>query len=157
MNLDTTSLRRLDVRLEEEAELLSEAARKLPDLTLEEREELRGRVLDFLRHEIVEHMSMDERLLYPKVAERLGDPLAAAPMNYDHRAIRWWIDQIARADVADADELQRLLYGIHALIKVHLSREEELYVGALDSAAWPGCPLNHPGSLGRAAHNGTKG
>jgi Hemerythrin HHE cation binding domain len=138
MNLDTTSLRRLDVRLEEEAELLSEAARKLPDLTPEKREELRNRALDFLRNEIAEHMSMDERLLYPKVAERLGDPLAAAPMNYEHRAIRWWIDQIARADVADADELQRLLYGIHALIKVHLSREEELYVGALDSAAWPG-------------------
>jgi hypothetical protein len=138
MNLDTASLRQLDVRLEEQADLLSEAARKLPDLTAAKREELRSRVLGFLRHEIVQHLSTDERLLYPRVAERLGDPLAAAPMNYEHRAIRWWIDEIARADVTDTDELQRLLYGIHALIKVHLSREEELYVGALDSTVWPG-------------------
>jgi hypothetical protein len=138
MNLDTAELRRLDAQLEDEAEFLSEAARKLPDLTPKKREELRSRVLDFLRHDVVEHMSTDERLLYPKVTERLGDPLAAAPMNYEHRAIRWWIDEIARADITDADELQRLLYGMHALIKVHLSREEDLYVGALDSAAWPG-------------------
>lgn len=103
----------------------------------DEREVLRAHVLGFLRHEIVEHMASDERLLYPRIAERLGDPLATAPMNYEHRAIRWWIDQIARADIGDVDELQRLLYGVLALIKVHLSREEELYVGALDSAAWP--------------------
>ena len=82
-------------------------------------------------------MRTDRRLLYPKIAERLGDPLAAAPMNYDHRAIRWWIDEIARAEITETSELQRLLYGIHALIKVHLSREEDLYVGALESEAWP--------------------
>ena len=137
MNGDTASLRELDAQLEEQAELLSEAGRKLPDLSPQEREELRRDVLRFLQHEIVDHLSTDERLLYPKVAQRLGDPLVAAPMNYEHRAIRWWIDQIARADIRDADELQRLLYGVHALIRVHLSREEDLYVGALDSPAWP--------------------
>ena len=58
-------------------------------------------------------------------------------MRYEHRAIRWWTDQIASADVADVHELQRLLYGVHALIKVHLSREEDLYVAALESPSWP--------------------
>jgi hypothetical protein len=58
-------------------------------------------------------------------------------MRYEHRAIRWWTDQIAHADSDDIDELQRLLYGVHALIKVHLSREEDLYVGVLESPAWP--------------------
>ena len=33
--------------------------------------------------------------------------------------------------------LAPLLYGVHALIRVHLSREEELYADVLDSAAWP--------------------
>ena len=88
MNPNTAELRWLDAQLEEQAESLSEAARKLPDLTAEKREELRSRVLGFLRHEIVEHLRTDERVLYPMVAERLGDPLAAAPMNYEHRAIR---------------------------------------------------------------------
>lgn len=137
MNDNNASLRSLDVQLEDRAELLSETARKLPELSLAAREEYRGRVLGFLRDEIGGHMLTDQRLLYPKIAERLGDPLAAAPMNYEHRAIRWWTDEIARADVADTAELQRLLYGVHALIKLHLSREEDLYVGALDSAAWP--------------------
>ena len=137
MKIDTPSLRSLDAKLEERAEFLSEAARELPELSPEQREELRTRVLSFLRDEIGEHMRTDQRLLYPKIAERLGDPLAAAPMNYDHRAIRWWIDEIARAEITDTSELQRLLYGIHALIKVHLSREEDLYVGALESKDWP--------------------
>jgi hypothetical protein len=137
MNADAESLRRIDAQLEERANVLSHAARELPNLALQEREELRTRVLGFLRGEMVEHLASDERLLYPRVAERLGDPLATAPMNYEHRAIHWWIGEIVRADIGDVDELQRLLYGVHALIALHLSREEELYAGALDSAAWP--------------------
>jgi Hemerythrin HHE cation binding domain len=137
MNDNNASLRSLDMELEERAELLSETARKLPELSLAERQEQRTRVLAFLRDEIGAHLLTDQRLLYPKVAERLGDPLAPAPMNYEHRAIRWWTDEIVQADVADTAELQRLLYGVLALIKLHLSREEDLYLGALDSPAWP--------------------
>lgn len=145
MNIDTPSLRSLDAKLEERAECLSEGARELPTLSAQQREEFRARVLSFLRHDVGEHMRADQRVLYPKIAERLGDPLAAAPMNYDHRAIRWWTDEIARAEITDTSELQRLLYGVHALIKVHLSREEDLYVGALESEAWPadGCANAH--------------
>lgn len=109
MNIDTPSLRSLDVRLEERAECLSEGARELPTLSPQQREHLRTRVLSFLRHDVGDHMRADQRVLYPKIAERLGDPLAAAPMNYDHRAIRWWTDEIAGADITDTSELQRLL------------------------------------------------
>lgn len=137
MSTDTPTLRTLDVKLEQRAEFLSETARELPKLDMGAREELRTQALTFLRDELGAHMRTDQHFLYPKIAERLGDPLAAAPMNYDHRAIRWWIDEIARADIEDTDELQRLLYGVHALVKVHLSREEDLYVDAVDSVAWP--------------------
>jgi hypothetical protein len=58
-------------------------------------------------------------------------------MRYDQLAIRWWTDRIAHADLEDVDELQRLPYGVHALISVHLSREEDLYVAALESPDWP--------------------
>jgi hypothetical protein len=137
MNSNSPSLRSLDAKLEERAECLSEGARELPSLSAHQREEFRARVLSFLRQDVGEHMRADQRVLYPKIAERLGDPLAAAPMNYDHLAIRWWIDEIARAEITDTSEFQRLLYGVHALIKVHLSREEDLYIGALESEAWP--------------------
>jgi hemerythrin HHE cation binding domain-containing protein len=140
MNSVTPSLRSLDVKLEERSELLIAAARRLPGLSRDEREQLLRSVLGFLVDEVGEHLRTDHYILYPEIAERLGDPLAIAPMNYDHRAINWWIDEIAHADLADTDELQRLLYGVHALIKVHLSREEDLYVGAIESASWPaGC------------------
>lgn len=131
---ETSTLRRLDMELEERAELLSEAARKVPHVGPAEREHLRTRALGFLRDELGAHMLSDQRVLYPKIAERLGDPLAAAPLNYADRAIRWWTNEIADADIDDTDELQRLLYGAHALIKVHLSREEDLYVDVVDAA-----------------------
>lgn len=137
MKSDTQSLLSLDVDLEQRADILIESARQLPDLSLEEREQMRSHVLSFLRDEVGEHMRTDQHVLYPQIAERLGDPLAPAPMNYDHRAITWWTDEIERADLTDPNELQRLLFGLHALIKVHLSREEDLYLGAIDSFAWP--------------------
>jgi hypothetical protein len=137
MNAQSPSMRSLDVELEERAELLSDAARMLPTVGPAERAALQARALAFLRGDIREHIEMDERLLYPKLAERLRDPLAAAPMTYEHRAIRWWADRIAHADLADVDELQRLLYGVYALIRVHLSREEDIHVGVLESPEWP--------------------
>jgi hypothetical protein len=130
-------MRTLDVELEARAELLSDAARTLPAVEPEERAALRARALEFLRDDVREHMRLEERVLHPLLAERLGDPLAPAPMRYEHLAIRWWTDRIAEADVEDVDELQRLLYGVHALIRVHLSREEDLYVGVLESPEWP--------------------
>jgi Hemerythrin HHE cation binding domain len=154
MNIDTPSLRSLDAKLEERAECLSEGARELPTLSPQQREQLRTRVLSFLRYDVGEHMRADQRLLYPKIAERLDDPLAAAPMNYDHRAIRWWTDEIARAEITDTSELQRLLYGLHALIKVHLSREEDLYVGALESASWPADGCANPQVVARRNGHG---
>jgi hypothetical protein len=137
MHANATSLVDLDRCLKARAQLLSDAARSLPELLAPAREKLRAEILDFLRHEVEMHMVEEERLLFPQLSERLGDPLAAAPLHYAHRAIRWWTDRIEGADVNDTAELQRLLYGVHALIAVHLSREEELYAGALAAAAWP--------------------
>jgi hypothetical protein len=133
----TTSLLALDEKLEARADCLCAAARELPELSHGEREKMRARVLAFLRCDMGEHILTDKRVLYPRIAERLGDPLVTAPLSYDHRAIRWWVDEIERASLADTSELQRLLYGVHAVIRLHLSREEDLYAGALDSAAWP--------------------
>jgi Hemerythrin HHE cation binding domain len=131
------SLRALDDELERRADCLLDAARDLPGSSLGERGELRARVLRFLRHDVGEHIVFDQHVLHPTIAARLGDRLAAAPLNYEHAAIRWWSHEIARADLADTEELQRLLYGLHAVIRLHLSREEDLYVGALESPVWP--------------------
>ena len=104
------------------------AAREVAGLSPEERDAARARVLEFLRGTLVPHAQEEERELYPRVAEILGHPDATAPMIYDHLAIRERIADLADADPADAARLQELLYGLHALIKVHFWKEEELYL-----------------------------
>jgi hypothetical protein len=66
-----------------------------PALATAEREKTRGCILSYLRGRVEPHTKLDELLLYPEVATRLGDPLVVASMNYDHLAIRPWIALIA--------------------------------------------------------------
>ncbi len=79
------------------------------------------------------HTKLDERLLYPAVAERLGDPLVAVSMSYDHLAIRHWISEIAAADVSRTEHFQQLLYGLDAIIRVHVWKENALFLALLES------------------------
>lgn len=58
-------------------------------------------------------------------------------MNYDHVAIRGLIDDLAAADRDDVDQLQELLYGLYSLIRVHIWKEERLYLAMLDAPSWP--------------------
>jgi hypothetical protein len=67
----------------------------------------------------------------------MGSPLAAAAIAYDHLAIRSWIAKLASADEDDVETLQELLYGLDALIRVHLWKEDELFVKPLGISAWP--------------------
>ena len=136
MNVDTKQFRSAHAELERQA-VLSAAAEAFPALTTEARERIRRRIVAYLRGQVVPHTKLDEVVLYPAVAERLGDPLVAAAMNYDHLAIRDWITQIETADVADTARCQQLLYGLDALIRVHMWKENELFLASLESASWP--------------------
>ena len=107
----------------DEIEHIRLAARELPRLSTEERDLLRGRMLEFLRGTLVPHAKLEERELYPQVARILGHPDSTAAMIYDHLAIRERIADLADADAADTGALQELLYGLYALIKTHFWRE----------------------------------
>jgi hypothetical protein len=108
------------------------AARELPVLSPVERDLVRGRVVDFLRDTLVPHSLVEESELYPAVARLLGHADATKPMIYDHLAIRERLADLVDADAGDLPRLQELLYGIYALIKVHLWKEEELYLPLVD-------------------------
>jgi hypothetical protein len=125
--------RELDTRT---AQLLL-AAERFPKMTTFERAESRRRILRSLREEIEPLTRLDELPLYPDVVERLGDPLVTASLNYDYIAIRHWIELIAAADLTDTAGLQRLLYGLEALIRVHRWKEDELFLAFLDSSPSP--------------------
>jgi hypothetical protein len=121
--------RELDARTAE----LRLAAQRFPELTTFERAESRRRILRSLREEVEPLTRLDELPLYPDVLERLGDTLVTASLNYDYIAIRHWIELIAAADLTDTAGLQRLLYGLEALIRVHRWKEDELFLAFLDS------------------------
>jgi hypothetical protein len=137
MTIDTQQFRSAHERLGDTSELRSAAAR-FPHLGAEERQTTRAEVMRHLREEVEPHTRLDEWLLYPATAERLGDPLMAASMRYDHVAIRRYIDELAGVDVHDTAHIQRLIYGLDALITVHIWKEEELFVRPLESGSWPG-------------------
>jgi hypothetical protein len=116
--------------LRQQAQDICEAARTLPELDPEAAAQVLQGIVDFLRKEVVPHAWLDERVLYPEVAERLGDPLVTASMNYDHQAIRRWTDDIAATDARNLGRAQQLLYGLAALITVHTWKKRT-------SSFWP--------------------
>jgi len=116
---------------------LRSAARRMPELEASARFALLADIVAFLQEKVEPHTRVDEQVLYPQAAARMGSPLATAAMAYDHLAIRAWIAKLAEADDRDVATLQELLYGLDALIRVHLWKEDELMVGPLDSSTWP--------------------
>jgi len=137
ITVDTSGFERSHEKLLAGLDELRTLARRLPDLPLAEREHARERLLWYLHDQVEPHTKLDEQLLYPAVAERLGDTLIAVSMRYDHLAIRHWISKIAEADMSDTHRLQRLLYGLDALIRVHVWKENELFLTSLESGSWP--------------------
>ena len=116
---------------------LRAAARILPELDAGARLALVADLVAFLQEKVEPHTHVDEQVLYPKAGARMGSPLATAAMAYDHLAIRAWIAKLAEADDDDVPTIQELLYGLDALIRVHLWKEDELMVHPLGSPTWP--------------------
>lgn len=128
MTVASNVIRKPHRELREQTADLRRAAKRFPSLTAGERAETRSRIVTYLREKVEPHARLDELVLYPEVATRLGDPLVAVSMNYDQLAIRHWIDLIEAADLADTAQLQQLLYGLDALLRVHQWKKDELFL-----------------------------
>jgi hypothetical protein len=135
MAADPEGPRAVGHELREQASDLRLAAERLPVLTTFERAETRSQILRHLHEHFVRHTKLDELTLYPEVATRLTDPLVATSMNYDRLAIRRWIELIAAADVSETERLQQLFYGLDALLRVHLWKQNELLLASRESSA----------------------
>ena len=99
-------------------------------------------IYDFLAHGLIPHADAEEAVLYPAVAKVLGTPQATTTMSRDHVEISRLTEQlrILRArisqpdfDIAGANELRRVLYGLYSVVKLHFAKEEEIYLPLLDS------------------------
>jgi hemerythrin-like domain-containing protein len=100
------------------------------------------KVHEFLLRHILPHALAEEQVLYPAVSKILGTPQATTTMSCDHAEI----NRLARRldalraqitgddfDAEKSNDLRRVLYGLHALLKAHLAKEEEVYFPLLDA------------------------
>ena len=119
-------------------DLLRSAADNLDDLEPAAAHSALQRVQDFLQHEVIPHELADELDIYPEMAARIGgeDPLAT--MSRSHREIFHLTDVFTRImdDVSDSGlepgdvrDVRRVLYSLHAVLRLHFDQEEELYFG----------------------------
>ena len=118
-------------RLLDHAEHIRIAALELPILSPEETRELIDRIVAFLRGPFEAYAESETRVLYPHLERLVGDPHATAAMRYDLDAIQRFADQLARVSVHETSNLQELLYGTHAIMRVHFRKEDELYLPLL--------------------------
>lgn len=113
------------------AEHIRVAALELPVLSPEERRGLVNRIADFLGGPFAAYAESETRALYPHLNRMLGDRHATIAMSYDFQEVQRFADELRRADVHDTAGLQELLYKVHALIAVHIRKEDELYLPLL--------------------------
>jgi len=94
-----------------------------------------------LVEEIGPHEEEEGRLLYPIIASALGGTDRTATMSRAHAEIARLTAQTAvivgrvgdgTPSAADVRDLQRLLYGLYALLELHFAQEDESYLSLAD-------------------------
>ncbi|MEZ4503608.1 MAG: hemerythrin domain-containing protein [Dehalococcoidia bacterium] len=119
-------------------------------------------VLALLRSQVLVHVRADDYGLYPVVAVLLGGLRATATMAREHRQIVEFITELAalrgcleNTSVSPAPDvvqrLQRLAYGLHAVLQTHLEKEILLYLPVLDERLTPERAGDMFGAMARAA------
>jgi len=103
----------------------------------------------FLTRHLIPHAQAEDAALYPVVAQAMGAPEATATMSRDHAAVGQLVDELATLrqeigtsglDHSGERSLRCVLYGLYALIRVHFTKEEEIYLPLLDIASPPRTP-----------------
>ena len=90
----------------------------------------------FLQERLVQHEREEEAAVYPVVAQLMGgeDPMGTmerAHMEIEHltRVYAHLLEGLPSAGptVEDLVDLRRVLYGLHAILRLHFTQEEEVY------------------------------
>ncbi len=93
--------------------------------------------------EVVPHEHAEEHELYPALDRVLGTHEATATMSRGHveiahqvRRLSQLLDDIGNGppDDADVSDLRGLLYGLHAILRLHTTQEDESYLSLPEDA-----------------------
>jgi hypothetical protein len=95
-----------------------------------------------LAGEVWPHESAEETELYPSLNRLLGGVDPTAPMSRAHAEIAYQIARLGRLiddigdrtpDQDDIADLRGVLYGLHAILRLHTVQEDETYLSLGDS------------------------
>ncbi len=96
----------------------------------------------FIAEDLLPHEELEDRTIYPMLATAMGSDDATASMHRTHQEIfrlARLLDRLV-ADLPpegpssdDRTDLQRLLYGLEAILRLHQAQEEDLYLSIGDS------------------------
>lgn len=141
MNTLTQPLRDEHKELIPHIEQILKVADSLPDAPLEQLRVGIQEVYEFLAYHLIPHAQAEEAALYPVVQQVLGSPEATRTMSRDHVEVGRYVEELdeLREDLSarNTKSLQRVLYGLYALVKVHFAKEEEVYLPILDERLSP--------------------
>jgi len=96
----------------------------------------------FLDGHLIPHAKAEEAALYPAVARIMGARDATATMIREHGEIGRMVGELGvlrgrlggdTITPVTANYLRHVLYGLHALVKMHFLNEEEVFLPLLDA------------------------
>ena len=95
----------------------------------------------FLTHQLIPHADAEDHAFYPVIGKLMGATQATLTMSRDHVEIDRLTEELAmlRSELGStlnntqAQALRRVLYGLYTLIKLHLAKEEEVYLPIVDA------------------------
>ena len=99
-----------------------------------------------LTQEIGPHEEAEETELYPALNRLLGGSAATATMSRAHAEIAHQIRRLGQLlddigatppDDVDLADLRSLLYGLHAILRLHTAQEDESYLSLGDNQQAP--------------------
>jgi iron-sulfur cluster repair protein YtfE (RIC family) len=130
--------RELMVRIE----LLRTVADSIGSTSAESIREGVGQAYTFLIHQLIPHAQAEEQVLYPTVGRLLRALEATETMSRDHLEVIWLTEELEAlrlhlfyTPISESNEqaLRRVLYGLYAIIKLHLAKEEEIYLPIVEA------------------------
>jgi hypothetical protein len=102
-----------------------------------------GEVRSFLEDTLVPHEEEEDREVYPLLSAALGTDDAISALHRTHTEIFHLVRLLGRIvdelgddgpTADDRTDLQRALYGLDAIVRLHQAQEEELYA-SIDAEA----------------------
>jgi iron-sulfur cluster repair protein YtfE (RIC family) len=161
MNTLTQPLREEHKELFPHVDRIRQVAEKIGEVPIADIRDGVEEVYDFLANHLKPHAEAEEAALYPVVQKVLGSPDATKTMSRDHVEIGFYIEELASLRKGLTDEvlttvqvksLQRVLYGVYGLVKVHFAKEEEVYLPILDQHLTPESAKKMFEAMEAAAH-----